>query len=183
MILARQIFNALTLRERFLVALIVWVLLLVWLLGFLDSFRAQTTGLRLNLALRESYEATLAQAVDAEQLLDSAREGLDGSKTFSSAQLVGKLDSLARANKIASFDISTPSTMETQLFSFHSVRFSIKQAQIADLIRFDQAVKAFSPYIALSDFQLSANKRDPRYLDAVFELLSFELKEDALNDE
>ena len=181
--LARQIFNALTLRERFLVALITWVLLMVWLLGFIDTVKMRYHDLRLDLALRDSYEATLAQSADAELLLDSARQGLDGSKTFSSAQLVGKLDSLARENKVSSFDISTPSTQETQLFSFHSVRFSIKQAQIADLIRFDQAVKQFSPYIALSDFQLSASKRDPRYLDAVFELLSFELKEDALNDE
>jgi hypothetical protein len=179
----QQIFNALTLRERFLVALIVWVLLLVWLLGFLESFQSSFSTLSLNRDLRSSYEATLTQADVAESLLDSARAGLDGSKTFSAAQLVGKLDSLARENKISSFDISTPSTQETQLFSFHNVRFSIKQAQIGELIRFDAATKQFSPYIALSDFQLSANKRDPRYLDAVFELVSFELKEDALNDE
>lgn len=181
--LVRQIFNALTLRERFLVALITWVLVLVWLLGFIEKGSNAYKSLSLNKALLESYRATLEQADDAQRLLDSARQGLDGSKTFSAAQLVGRLDSLARDNEISSFDISTPSTQETQLFSFHSVRFSIKQAQIAELIRFDQSVKAFSPYIALSDFQLSANKRDPRYLDAVFELVSFELKEDALNDE
>lgn len=178
----RQMFNALTLRERYLVATIIWVLLLVWLLGLLDSFKSTWTTFSLNSDLRESFEATLEQADEAEALLASAREGLDGSKTFSAAQLVGRLDSLARENEVSSFDISTPATQETQLFSFHNVRLSIKRARISELIRFDQAVKEHSPYIALSDFQLSANKRDPRFLDAVFELVSFELKEEALNE-
>jgi hypothetical protein len=178
----RQLFNVLSLRERFLLAAIVWVLLLVWLLGLVDSMQRTWTAYSLNEQLIDSLEATLAQSDEAEILLESAREGLDGTKTFSAAQLVGRLDSLARENEVSSFDISSPSTQDTQLFSFHNVRLSIKRARIEELIRFDQAVKRDSPYIALSDFQLIANKRDPRFLDAVFELVSFELKEDALND-
>lgn len=180
--LIRQLFNALSLRERYLVALIIWVLLLVWFLGLLDTFRANWTAYSLNRQLLQSYEATLEQADQAEILLDRARQGLDGAKTFTSPQLVGRLDALARENEVNRFDISTPSTIETELFSFHTVRLSIKRARISELIRFDQAVKTHSPYIALADFQVSANSRDPRFLDADFELVSFELKEDALND-
>jgi hypothetical protein len=178
----RQIFNALSLRERYLLAAIIWVILLVWLLSLLDTFQQTWTSYSLNKQLTESFEATLEQSEEAELLLSAARQGLDSNKTFSSAQLVGRLDSLARENEVSSFDISTPSTQETELFSFNNVRLSIKRARISELIRFDQAVKAYSPYIALADFQLSANNRDPRFLDAVFELVSFELKEDALND-
>jgi hypothetical protein len=180
--LIRQLYNTLSIRERYLVALIVWVVLLVWLLGIIDNFRATWTTFSLNSQLLESFEDTLAQADEAQVLLEAARQGLDSNKTFSAAQLVGRLDSIARENEVSSFDISTPSTQETQLFSFHNVRLTIKRSQIAELIRFDQAVKTHSPYIALADFQLSANKRDPRFLDAVFELVSFELKEEALNE-
>lgn len=178
----RQIFNALSLRERYLLATIIWVLILVWLLGLVENFQQTWTTYRFNKQALQAFEATLDQADEAELLLATARQGLDGNKTFSAAQLVGKLDSIARENQISSFDISTPSTQETQLFSFHNVRLTIKRGRIEELIRFDQAVKANSPYIALSDFQISANKRDPRFLDAVFELVSFELKEEALND-
>jgi hypothetical protein len=178
----RQIFNALSLRERYLLAAIIWVLLLVWILSLLDTFQVTWTTFSLNKQLTESFEATLDQSEEAELLLSAARQGLDSNKTFSSAQLVGRLDSIARENDISSFDISSPSTVDTDLFSFHTVRLSIKRGQITDLIRFDLAVKEHTPYIALSDFQLTANKRDPRFLDAVFELVSFELKEDALND-
>jgi hypothetical protein len=180
--LIRQLYNTLSIRERYLVALIIWVVLLVWLLGILDNFRATWTTFSLNSQLLESFEDTLEQADEAQALLEAARKGLDGNKTFSAAQLVGRLDSIARENEVSSFDLSTPSTQETQLFSFHSVRMTIKRGRISELIRFDQAVKTHSPYIALSDFQLSANKRDPRFLDAVFELVSFELKEEALNE-
>ena len=178
----QQIFNALSLRERYLLSLFIWALLLVWLLSLLESFQSTWGTFSLNRQLVATLEETVAQAGQAETLLAAARQGLDGSKTFSAAQLVGRLDSLARENKVSSFDISTPSTVETQLFSFHNVRLSIKRARIGELIRFDQAVKAYSPYIALGDFQVTANKRDPRFLDAVFELVSFELKEEALND-
>ena len=180
--LIRQLFNALSLRERYLMALFVWALLFLWLLSLLDGFKETWTSFSLNNQLLESFESTIDQADEAEILLAAARQGLDGSKTFSSAQLVGRLDSLARENEVTSFDISTPSTIESQLFSFHNVRLSIKRARISELIRFDQAVKAYSPYIALGDFQVSANKRDPRFLDASFELVSFELKEEALNE-
>jgi hypothetical protein len=180
--IVRQIFNALSLRERYLVAAIIWVLLVVWLLGLVEGMQKTWISYSLNRQLIDSFEATLAQSEEAELLVESARRGLDSNKTFTAAQLVGRLDSLARENEVSSFDISTPSTQDTQLFSFHNVRLSIKRARITELIRFDQAVKAHSPYIALGDFQIIANKRDPRFLDAVFELVSFELKEDALNE-
>lgn len=178
----RRIFNALSLRERYLVAIIIWVLLLAWLLGLLEGFQETWRAYSLDSRFIESLESTLGQAGEAERLLASAREGLDSTKTFSASQLVGRLDSLARQNEVSSFDISTPSTQETQLFSFHTIRLNIKRARIGELIRFDQAVKEHSPYIALGTFQVSANKRDPRFLDAVFELVSFELKEEALNE-
>jgi hypothetical protein len=178
----RQIFNALSLRERYLVAIIIWVVLLVWFLGLIDTFKQSWGAYALNNQLINSFEATLAQSEEAEILLRSARQGLDSNKTFSAAQLVGRLDSLARDNEVTSFDISTPSTQDTQLFSFHNVRLSVKRARISELIRLDQAIKTHSPYIALANFQLSANRRDPRFLDADFELVSFELKEEALND-
>jgi len=180
--LIRQIFNVLSLRERYLVAIIIWVLLLVWVLSLFETFQKNWSTYSLNNQLLESFEATLAQSEAADIMLSSAREGLDGTKTFSAAQLMGRLDSLARDNEVSGFDISTPATIESQLFSFHTVRLSIQRSRISELIRFDQAVKAYSPYIALADIQVTANKRDPRFLDAVFELVSFELKEDALND-
>lgn len=178
----RQLFHAMSVRERFLLALFIWALILVWLLVVIDSFGNSLTQFKDNRETLELFAQRIEQSDEAQAALDKARSGLDSSKTFNSAQLVGRLDSIARETDLNSFDIRTPSTMETELFSFHSVRLGVKRARLDELIRFDQAVKQFSPYIALTEFQLNANTRDPRYLDAVFEFVSFELKEDAIDD-
>jgi len=178
----RQLFNAFSIRERYLVAIFIWAILLVWMLALVDSLQKTWRDFSTNGEVLERFTLLLDQADQAEVRLRNARQGLDSTKTYSAAQLSGRLDSLARENQVSSFDISTASTIESELFSFHNVRLSIKRAQIFELIRFEQAIKQYSPYIALGDFQITANKRDPRYLDAVFELVSFELKEEALND-
>ena len=178
----RQIFNVLSLRERYLLAAFIWALLFMWFLFLIKSAQVTWKTFQKKQGDLSTYEETLELADAAEQLLRNARQGLDSSKTFSAAQLVGRLDSLARENEVSSFDISTPSTIESQLFTFNNVRLSIKRSRIAELIRFEQAVKAYSPYIALGNFQITANKRDPRFLDATLELVSFELKEEALDE-
>lgn len=180
--LFRQIFNALSLRERYLLAAFIWAMLIIWFMYAAEDFQESWGTFGDQRETIEQFRSKINEADLAEVMLAEARSGLDSSRTFSSAQLVGKLDSIARLNEVSSFDISTPSTEETPLFSFHTVRLSIKRSRISDLIRFDQAVKQHSPYIALGNFQVTANRRDPRFLDAVFELVSFELKEEALND-
>lgn len=178
----RQLFFSLSLRERILITAFIWVLVLAWLLGLLDSYGETSREFRNNKQTLSSFEQILEQSDMVEQMLREAREGLDSSRTFSGSQLVGHLDQLAREAGISSFDTNIPTTQETDLFSFHTVRLNIRNIQIEDLIAFDRQIKEDAPYIALTRFELVANRRDPRYLDAIFELASFELKEDALNN-
>lgn len=178
----RQFFFSLSLRERLLLTAFIWVLVLAWLLGLMDSYGETTREFRSNKQTINNFEQILEQSEIVELMLKEAREGLDSSRTFSGSQLVGHLDRLARDADLSSFDLNVPSTQETELFSFHTVRLNIKNTQIQDLIAFDRQIKEEAPYIALTRFELVANRRDPRYLDAIFELASFELKEDALND-
>lgn len=178
----RNLFFSLSVRERLLLTVFVWALIMVWLLGLLDSFGNTLRDFRYNGQALERFEETLEQSEMVELLLEEARAGLDSSRTYSASQLVGRLDSLAREADLGSFDLNIPSTQETDLFSFHNVRLNINNTRIEELIAFDQRIKEDAPYISLARFELVASRRDPRYLDAVFELTSFELKEDALND-
>lgn len=178
----RTCFHALSLRESLLLTITIWCLLLAWLLTLLDTGEARLQTYKLNRDVLNAFEATLTNEAAARDLLADARQQVDPSKSFAAAQLGGQIDLIARETQLARFDIRTPSTLETDLFSFHNVRVRITRASLRDLIDFDRRVKAFAPYIALADFRLNANTRDPRFLDADFELMSFELKEDALND-
>jgi hypothetical protein len=180
--LLRQLYHAFSMRERILVALFVWGLLLAWVLALAEQTGRHTRARSTNREILEAFKTQLAQAAPADDMLRRARAGVDASRTFSAARLVGQLDNIARETELASFDLSIPGTQETDLFSFHTVRLNIKRAQLPELIAFDERIKAFSPYISLAQFQIIANRRDPRYLDAVFEFTAFELKEDALQN-
>lgn len=182
MLTLKQIYLARPLRERFLFALTFGSLLLLWALSLMDAAAARWQTYSLNQQVLSSFNDTLEQESTARNLLTEARQQVDQSKTFSAAQLGGRIDSIARNVELPRFDVRTPATVETDLFSFHNVRVRITRAQLEELIRFDLEVKKLAPYIAMADFRLTANNRDPRYLDADFELVSFELKEDALND-
>ncbi|MCD8481937.1 MAG: hypothetical protein LR015_04215 [Verrucomicrobia bacterium] len=175
----RALFNSLTPRERLLITLFVWALALLWFGSVMERLRSGSADLRTTKVSLQSQAETLALADRAEMLLQQARSGLDSARTYSAAQLVGQLDSLAREAGLT-FDLSSPQTQETDIFSFHNVRMGIRRAQLKDLVAFDEKIRSHAPYIALSRFQFIANTRDPRFLDATLEISSFELKESAL---
>jgi hypothetical protein len=179
--IVRLAFHALSVRERALALLVLASLLLIWMTVLLKDLGAESRNIRFQSETLETFRSTIAQENLASQLLADARAGLDTSRTFSAAQLVGQLDNIAREAELIRFDISSPSTQESEIFSFHTVRLNIKRAELAELIEFDQKIKQFAPYISLSEIQVSANKQDPRYLEATLELVSFELNDDALD--
>ncbi len=175
-----NLFNAISLRERVLLAAFVWVLLLLWFSSLWGNVRSERVTYRIQQNRLEDHNRTLAQASDAERELERARAGLDPRRTFTASQLSERLDGIARETGV-SFTITSPSTQESDIFNYHSVRVAIRQARIENLIQFDERLKRESPYISLGSFQITANTRDPRILDATFELSSFELKDAAIN--
>lgn len=176
----QQLFNTLSIRERGLLTLFVWVVLIAWLVFVLRDLRKAKYDFDIAGLQLRTQEQVLEQADLAEQMLQQAREGVDPDRTFSAAKLVGRLDALAREAGLV-VDISPPDSRETDIFSVHTVRLSIKRADIQDLMIFDYQIKQDAPYIQLNQFQVVANRRDPRQLDATFEITSFELKQTALN--
>ncbi len=173
--LIKALFNGLSLRERFLLLAFLWVGLLLWAGGLINHYqdereRFHRVGVDLE---RQAHWFEEKEHID--ERLWSALERLDPARTYNSTQLSGRLDSIARETSL-SFDISSPSTQESDIFSIHSVRIQVRRAKIDDLIAFDAAVKQEFPYLGLEGFQINAPSRDPRQLDAVFQIFSFELK-------
>lgn len=175
----RQAFNTLSSRERILLAAFIWLGLLIWLSSLWRGLQARA----------EVYSQT-AQALEMQQLLfdnedlinlrlEEVRAQLDSSRTYSREQLFGKVDSLARQAGL-DYDISSPSSQEDETFSYHTVRISIDNARIKDLILFDERVKAEAPYLTLSNFQVSPQRNDPRKLNADLEVASFEFSRHGL---
>lgn len=175
----KQLFNAMSLRERVLLTVFIWIGILVWASAIAKNYRttriqAAGTSTELNkqsqwFAERDSINLQLQEALDR----------LDPKKTYSSTRLVGRLDNFARTSGL-NFNTNTPQTKEGDIFNVHTVRLAIRNANIGPLIEFDKKIKQESPYIGLQQIKITANKSDPRLLDAQFTVSSFELKEQAL---
>lgn len=175
MSLARGLFHRLSMRERFLLTAFLWVALLIWVVSIVRSLNDRwavfsATGSELGLqAVWFGEQATI------EEQLGTALQRLDPAKTYNSAQLSARLDTIARQASL-SFDLSSPSTQDSGVFSIHSVRVQVRRAKMSELIQFDETIRSEFPNMGLESFQVSAFSRDPRYLDATFQVYSFELK-------
>ena len=176
----RHLLARLTLRERVLVTAFLWVMVILWshfAFRHFGATRREFTTLGHRLA---EHQIWLDGSDQIENDLTVARGRLDPTRTFSSIQLVGQVDALARRLDGLSFSISSPTTEASEIFQVHSVRVELRRASLTEVARYLQAVHQESPYLGLERLQLSAYRPDPRQVDAVLEIGSFELSDDAL---
>ena len=175
----KNLFQAMSLRERFLLTLFIWVCLLVWggsVMRSVKAFRSEFSRTGNELTIQKLL---MGERETIEMRLQDQLQRLDPKKTYNSSQLVGKLDSFARKAKLR-FDTNTPRTEPGDIFNIHTVRIQVRQAGIGELIDFDNQIKKGAPYLGLERVKLTSNKSDPRLLNAQFVISSFELKENAL---
>ncbi len=175
----KNLFQAMSLRERFLLTVFIWVCLLVWggsVMGSMKTFRSEFSRTKSELKTQKNL---IGERETIEVRLQDQLQRLDPQKTYTSSQLVGKLDSFAR-NANLRFDTNSPNTKPGDIFNIHTVRIQVRQAGIGDLIEFDNQIKKESPYLGLERVKLTSNKSDPRLLNGQYVISSFELKENAL---
>ena len=173
----KGVFGGISLRERFLLLIFAWILLFFWATALLDRFGEEHTRYQRVAHDLSQQEQWFEERENIDRGLRTAMERLDPERTYNSTQLSGRLDAIARGANL-NFDIASPNTQESDIFSVHSIRVQVRRARIADLIAFDAAIKSEFPYLGLEGFQINAPTRDPRELDAVFQIFSFELKAD-----
>lgn len=163
-------------RERLLLIAFVAAVLLWWLSSLLKAGNAQWTEYSSARAYFKAQDSAIGRAEGVEIQLKQALSRLDSNRTYSDTQLFGKLDNIARSFDL-DFDVSQPTSENSGIYATHTIRVRIDDSNLQQLIRFNQGVQAEAPYIAISAFKLSANRRDPSKIDATFDIASFELLE------
>lgn len=172
----RQLYDSLSLRERFLLLGFIWLGLLFWFTFQMRGYRAASTAHSSIKSILETQQVLLDNEAYIEERVALAQGSIDNSRTYSGSSLFSTVDNLARQAEIAA-DINSPTSSEEGIFRIHSVRVNIRRATLEQLIRFVHAVRADAPYLSLGRFQLDANARDPQQLNAQFIVESFELAE------
>ena len=169
-----ELYQRFSLREKTLFIGFLWFVLLFW--GFAALGRiietTQATGNQKKLLEGQGLMISREAQIDAELKIQQGK--FDSSRTYDKDQLFARVEAMAeRMNPT----LSTSRTVGEpgDIFNVHTVPVRFRDEPIASLIQFDNALQG-EPYISLETARIQADRKDPRKLDAVFEITSFELK-------
>lgn len=175
----RRLFFRLSLREQMLSLAIILVLLLWWMSSELGTWRSQWTLYNSQKFQLQNQQVWLNDRDAIEVGLANALNKLDSEKTYSSSELAGRVDELARSTGL-SYSISSQNTEASEDFNTHAVRITIRRAELRPLIEFCSQLQREAPYLVIDSMNISANRSRPTQHDASFIISSFELKNIAL---
>jgi hypothetical protein len=169
----RDFFNLRPLRERYLLVSFLTVGILIWLgmlIGHINRQFSRTQDAKQQLELQEILFSNKESVNEGLELMKTV---MDANKTLNGTLLIERVDRHARDCNM-NFDISSPVQLDGDIFKTNTVRISIRDTELSSLMLMDQKIKQEAPYLSLISIQISANRRDPRKLNAVMEISSFE---------
>ncbi|PTY07642.1 general secretion pathway protein GspM [Opitutaceae bacterium EW11] len=164
------------LREKLLLLGLVAIAAAMWLSSV--ARRVNTFWMEARVASAElaDQKRWLAERGRIEKEAKTAIEHLDPGHTFDAVRLQAELDSIARGAGISK-DTSIDDTQVSSgpQFSINSVRFVIRNAEYASLVRFYEELSKRSPYIGIEEFTLVSNRAAPSQLTASLRVSSVEV--------
>lgn len=175
--IAMTILKKMSAREQLMLGSLILVLFMIWgsiLLKQSDKLSERIKGARSELRKQAIW---LADADRFEDALDESLALLDPAKTLNADKLVALVDELARREGMT-HDLGNATTIEQKAFTKHTLNVGIRNCKIEPLIAFERSLHQHYPHVAFESFSLSANKTDPRFLNARVTLVSYQLQAD-----
>lgn len=167
-------FSRFSFREQMMVVVVTWVVVIFLLNITFGNYKELYSVWSRASETLASNALLLAKQEDLKKALREARKHVARDKTLSSAQLVGRLDQIARQMGL-NYDIAQPRTTSEGAFTLSNVRMTVRKMDMSRLLAFSEAITAIFPYIALHEMRLVAGKANPAMLDGRFVFDSFEI--------
>ena len=130
-------------------------------------------GVKEQKELLKSQDVWISSEADIDLRLKEQREKFDDRATLSKNELFALIERLAAGMKPT---LSTSQTQRGDIFNIHTVPVRFRDEPMELLKNFGEALSR-EAYVSLEKARIQADKKDPRKLDAVFEITSFELKQ------
>lgn len=176
--LLHTVFNKRNLREKFLLQGFMIILLLIWLQGLFSKASLWNDGRKTASIELQTQQQWLDRETQYSEALEKALEKVEPSKTYSAAQLSGKVDAIVRSIKLETkTDIDPVQTRNGEIFNDHTMRLRLKNVSLNEFITLHQNLKEHTPYIAPKSIRITKNQRNPEEMNIRFEINSFDLKE------
>lgn len=170
----KRYFLTRTVREKALLLAFVGIAALAWLVSVVGRAQTHWQDWRSVRADEEIQQLYLGNRAAIEAQAAAAVQQLDPAKTLNGTRLVGVLNTLAVEAGLSA-EISGQRTERTAQFAFHSAQVSFRRADLADLVKFYQALGQRSPYVGLEQMSLTADRANPGQLNATFRVIAAEL--------
>ena len=179
----KRVYNRMSVREKLFCLLFCLVLLFIWANKWIERLTVWNDGRRTATVELEIQTKTLDRADFFTAGLALALERVDPAKTYSAAQLSGKIDNLLRqAGLSTQADQDPVRTREGEIFNDHNLRVRLSRISIGQLININTLLKKETPYINIQSVRINASRKNPEELDARLEINSFDLKEETLQN-
>ena len=180
---SKRLYKRMSVREKLFCLLFCLVLIFIWADSWFDRLSVwndQRTTATNSLKLQA---AVLERSDFFAEGLARALERVDPAKTYSAAQLSGRIDSLVRkAGLSTQADQDPVRTREGEIFNDHNLRVRLSRISISQLININALLKQETPYINIQSVRINASRQNPEELDARLEINSFDLKEETLQN-
>ncbi len=169
-------FLARTIREKAI--LLIFLVLVVAILGssFLTRAQSYVTVYRRTGGTLADQSLWLGKRDRIEADAQKAVSRLDPARTLDGTKLLAEVNRIAAAAGLTS-NVQADDTRDerTSQFAVHSLRFTVRKADYATLVRFYLELQKQSPYIGIEQFALQAETANPAQLTASLRLSSVEV--------
>lgn len=173
----RAFFFRLSAREKVLLVLFVWVLVLIGLFSAVGDLSARISALKVAASQLETQHLYLGMREELAGELARSSERFDAEKTLGASALQGRVDRIAREAGITLQGFNYSSGQQNDIYDLHELRVNIRGITYDQLYDFDRRLQAEAPYLKLESLRISADRRSREKLDCSLVLSSFEMKQ------
>ena len=167
-----SIYSRLSVREKSLIIGFLWVIILVWGFGTTGRMSLSLSGIKEQKERLKRQENLIQREPQIDADLKALQSKFDPDKTYNRDELFEVLERMAKGMNPT---IKTLNSQEGEIFNVHSVEVRVRDVSIQLLVNFGDSL-LLEPYVSLEMARVQADKKDPRLLDAIFEISAFELK-------
>lgn len=175
-----RIIQNISARERFMLSAFLIVMLLLWSSSLWTRWSETSDNLRQVEHTLSQQNVWLDNSLIFESQMRSVLSKIDRSEMLNANQLAGFIDTYARDNNLR-HELGTPAVGSGTVYRTTNLRVTFRNVDLRQLIELHLALNEKRPYIAVEAIALTANRADPRLLNARLMLSSIEISRSAFN--
>lgn len=173
----KSFFFRISTREKVLLVVFVWVLVLLGLNSVISDLRARGRAFGTAGSQLDTQTVFLGMREELATQLTNSSERFDSARTLGASALQGRVDRLARDAGITLQGFDYRRGQQNDIYDLHELRVNIRGITYEQLYHFDQRLQAEAPYLKLESIRVSADRRSRDQLDCTLVLSSFEIKQ------